>query len=95
MSQSHKRNAIAVGLVSMLWALSLAGCSASQPESAALKRTELTFDINKCQQMGAGGLYKCPAMDKPICSPDYTGSEVECLKINKSGTVIVQQMQME
>lgn len=93
MSQSYKRNIVAVG--SLLWMLSLAGCSASAPESAGLKRTELTFDISKCQQLGAGGLYKCPAIDKPICSPDYTGAEVDCLKTNKSGSVLIQQMQME
>ncbi len=32
-------------------------------------RTELTFDINLCQQQGPG-LYKCPAIDKAICNPD-------------------------
>ena len=95
MSQFTKHATTAIALASAIWMLALAGCSAATPESAALKRTELTFDINKCQQLGAGGLYKCPASDKPICSPDYTGAEVDCLKINKNGTVIVQQMQME
>lgn len=97
MSQSIKRSTIAVGLASALWMLSLAGCSSSTPapESASMKRTQLSFDINQCQQLGAAGLYKCPAIDKAICNPDYTGTDVECLRINKSGSVVVQQMQME
>lgn len=97
MSQFHKRSAMAVGLASLLWMLALAGCSSttSTPESAAMKQAELSFDINKCQQLGATGLYKCPAIDKPICNPDYTGTDVQCVRINKSGSVIVQQMQMD
>jgi len=97
MGQSNKRSKMAVGFVSALGMLLLAGCSSSTPtpESAALKRTELSFDINKCEQLGATGLYKCPAIDKPICNPDYTGTDVQCVKVNKNGTVIVQQMQME
>ncbi len=97
MSQFKLRSAMAAGFASALWMLSLAGCSSSTPtpESAALKRTELTFDINKCQQLGATGLYKCPAIDKPICNPDYTGTDIQCVRINKNGTVVVQQMQGE
>ena len=97
MSQSTKRYSMALGLASALWMLSLAGCSSSTPtpESAALKHAELTFDINKCQQLGAAGLYQCPATDKPVCNPDYTGTDVQCVRINKNGTILVQQMQME
>jgi hypothetical protein len=41
------------------------------------------------------GLFKCPAMDKPICNPDYTGTPVECLKIDKNGSIMVQQLQTQ
>jgi hypothetical protein len=74
--------------------LTLAGCSSSTPapESAALARTELRFNLNQCQQLSPG-LFKCPAIDKPICNADYTGTPVECLRIDKQGSVYVQQLQ--
>jgi hypothetical protein len=78
--------------IAMLGLLALAGCSLSSDPSAtqqaALSKTELHFDINKCEDMGAG-LYKCPASDKPICNPDYNGS-VECVRIGPKGGVFVQ-----
>ena len=72
--------------------LALGGCSSSSEPSAsqqaALAKTELHFDINKCQDMG-GGLYKCPASDKPICNPDYNGT-VECVRIGPKGGVFLE-----
>lgn len=76
----------------VLGLLALAGCSSSadpsQVQQAKLARAELHFDINTCQDMG-GGLYKCPASDKPICNPDYNG-QVECLRIGPNGSVYVE-----
>ncbi len=78
--------------IAVLGLLALVGCSSSsdptQPQQAALSKTELHFDINKCEELG-GGLYKCPAADKPVCSPDYTG-QVECIRIGPKGSVFVQ-----
>jgi hypothetical protein len=78
--------------IAVLGLLALGGCSSSADPSsaqqAALAKTELHFDINACQDMGAG-LYKCPASDKPICNPDYNGS-VECIRIGPKGSVFVQ-----
>jgi hypothetical protein len=71
--------------------LALGGCSSSEPppaQQAALATTELHFDLNKCEDLGAG-LYKCPSADKPICNPDYNGS-VECVRIGPKGSVFVQ-----
>ena len=85
----------AIGLVPAIWFLSLAGCAASTPApNSALNRTELSFNINKCEMLGAG-LYKCPAIDKPICNPDYTGTPVECLHTDKNGNITVQQLQTQ
>jgi hypothetical protein len=93
MGLSSKRAAGAIGFVCGIWLLSLAGCAASTPAaSSALGRTELTFNINKCQMLGPG-LYQCPAIDKPICSPDYTGTPVECLHTDKNGSITIQQLQ--
>jgi hypothetical protein len=78
--------------VAVLAMLAVGGCSSSSEPSAtqqaALAKTELHFDINKCQELGAG-LYKCPAADKPICSPDYNG-QVECVRTGPKGSVFVQ-----
>lgn len=72
--------------------LGLGGCSSSadpsQAQQASLAKAELHFDLNQCQDMGAG-LYKCPASDKPICNPDYNG-EVKCVRIGPKGSVFVQ-----
>ncbi len=93
MGQSKKRVTATIGFVSAIWTLSLGGCaSTTAAPPAALKSTELSFNINKCEMLGAG-LYKCPAIDKPICNPDYTGTPVECLHTDKNGNITVQQLQ--
>jgi len=77
--------------IAVLGLLALGGCSTSEPppaQQAALAKTELHFDINACQEIGAG-MYKCPAVDKPICSPDYNG-QAECVRIGPKGSVFVQ-----
>ena len=80
-----------VSVIAVLGLLTLGGCSTSEPSAATqagLAKTELHFDINQCQDLGAG-LYKCPASDKPICNPDYNGT-VECVRIGPKGSVFVQ-----
>jgi hypothetical protein len=93
MRKTTKHAAIAAAFAP---ALLMLGCSASTPpaDSSGLARTELSFNINQCQQLNPG-LFKCPAMDKPICNPDYTGTPVECLKIDKNGSIMVQQLQTQ
>ena len=78
--------------IALLGLLTLSNCSSSSEPSAAqqaaLAKTELHFDINKCEQIEPG-LYKCPAADKPICNPDYNG-QAECVRIGPKGSVFVQ-----
>jgi hypothetical protein len=81
----------AISAIAVLGLLALGGCSTSEPSAATqagLARVELHFDLNQCQDLGAG-LYKCPASDKPICNPDYNG-QVECVRIGPKGSVFVQ-----
>jgi hypothetical protein len=81
----------AAALAVSLGMLALGGCSSSTaapPEEAALAKTELHFDINKCEMIEPG-LYKCPAADKAICNPDYNG-QAECVRIGPKGSVFVQ-----
>ena len=81
----------ALSAIAVLGLLALSGCSTSEPSAATqagLAKVELHFDLNQCQDLGAG-LYKCPASDKPICNPDYNG-QVECVRIGPKGSVFVQ-----
>ena len=84
-----KRTSLGIAVIGLL---AFAGCSSSSEPSAAtqaaLAKTELHFDINKCQQIEPG-LFKCPAADKPICNPDYNG-QAECVRIGPKGSVFVQ-----
>jgi hypothetical protein len=96
MSQSGRNTKVVLGLVLTLWLPALGGCSASAPapESAAMKRTELSFNLDQCQPQGAG-LFKCPAIDKPVCSADYAGPAVECVRVGKKGNIYVEELQQE
>ena len=57
--------------LAVLGLLVLGGCSSSEPppaQQAAMAKTELHFDLNKCELIEPG-LYKCPASDKPFVTP--------------------------
>ncbi len=77
-----------------LMTLTVGACSTSTtPETAAQKQVLATFDLNKCEVVGVN-LYKCPAVDKPICSPDYNGP-MECVRIGKKGGVFIANPSMD
>jgi hypothetical protein len=57
------------------------------PETAAQKSVLANFDLGQCQQMDTD-IYKCPAVDKPVCHSSYSGS-IECIRIGKNGSVYV------
>ena len=83
-----KRAGLALAVLGLL---ALGGCSSSEPppaQQAAMAKTELHFDLNKCEPIEPG-LYKCPASDKAICNPDYNG-QAECVRIGPKGSVFVQ-----
>ncbi len=93
MNRNSKRIAMrTLSTVAVIAMLVIGGCSSSPEPSAtqqaALAKTELHFDLNKCQPLDAG-LYKCPSTDQPICSPDYNG-QAECVRIGPKGSVFVQ-----
>ena len=86
--QMAKRIVLASAVLGLL---ALGGCTISNSppaEQASMAKTELHFDLNKCEPISAG-LYKCPATDKPVCNPDYNG-QVECVRIGPKGSVFVQ-----
>ena len=89
------RNARSLVIRSATIALGLAlatlcGCSSSTDSAAAAnaKQVEVTFDLSQCQSIDQN-MYKCPAVDKPICKPEYNPGGVECIKIGKKGSVYV------
>jgi hypothetical protein len=91
-ARAEKMTTRMISTIAVLGLLALGGCSSSSEPSAAtqasLAKTELHFDINKCQPIEPG-LYKCPAADKPICNPDYNG-QAECVRVGPKGSVFVQ-----
>ena len=75
--------------------LLLSGCSSSAPASsapeiAAIKKTELHFSLDQCERLSDANLYKCPAVDKPICNPNYNG-QLECVRVGGDGSIYVQK----
>jgi hypothetical protein len=75
--------------------LTLAGCS-SQPNLTLAQQKagdyeELNFDIDKCLPLDSN-LYRCPAVDKPICTTEFSNPDIECVHIGKRGNVYVQRL---
>jgi hypothetical protein len=75
----------AAGAVLGLALLGLAGCSSSAPSEPNL--TGVKFNLKECQMLGPN-LWKCPAVDQPLCNPDYSGQE-SCVRIGRKGSVFV------
>lgn len=85
----------ALTVASTVLLLGLAQCSTNAPANpgTGVSAAELHFSLSKCQPIGSS-LWKCPAVDKPICSPDYVGTDIQCVRIDRNGKVLVQQMEM-
>jgi hypothetical protein len=74
-------------------AASMSACS-SQPQPGATaggNQVALKFDLSQCQQISPN-LFKCPAIDKPLCTAAYNKGDVICVKVDENG-VVVQQFQ--
>jgi hypothetical protein len=70
--------------------IALSGCYILSPSQASEEKlqTTLRFDVTQCQQT-APNLYKCPGVDKSICGAFYSGEQVDCLRVDKDGSVVV------
>ena len=84
------RRIVTASLVSIV-AMLFAGCSSAPPsaEEAAMEKTELRFSLDQCQPIELN-LFKCPAIDKPVCNPDYNG-QYECVRIGPKGSVFLRR----
>jgi hypothetical protein len=79
--------AAVAGLAAMLAA---AGCSPATPPPGATEaqmQEAARFDLSKCEILEPS-LYRCPGTDKPICDPDFSRNEVECIKVTKNGVIL-------
>jgi hypothetical protein len=66
----------------------LRGSGYAQETNEKAQKLELKFDLSKCEQIQPN-LYKCPAIDKPICTTEYSQPGVECVRISKKGSIFV------
>ena len=66
----------------------LGGVAGAQAPSKKDKKLELSFDLTKCQSLGPN-LYKCPAIDKPICTTEFNQPDIQCVHLGKKGSVFV------
>ncbi|MBV8138497.1 MAG: hypothetical protein JO121_23145 [Deltaproteobacteria bacterium] len=82
----HRGLLVVVGAAAIVGLINGYGCAQETNEKA--QKLELKFDLTKCQPLSPG-LYKCPAIDKPICTTEYNQPGVECVRIGKKGSVFV------
>lgn len=81
--------------VAAIATLAFAGCS-SQPsltpaEQKAGDYAEMNFDLDKCLPIETN-LYRCPAIDKPLCTVEFSRPDIECVRIGAKGHVFVQKL---
>ncbi len=76
--------------------LALSGCYIFSPSQAQENKlqTKLHFDLTQCEQT-APNLYKCPSVDKSVCGAFYSGQQVDCLKVDNDGNVIVMKQMLQ
>ncbi|MGO9604457.1 MAG: hypothetical protein ACLQAT_13890 [Candidatus Binataceae bacterium] len=65
-----------------------ASCSMFGSSGTPANSVEMSFDLSKCEQQGPN-LYKCPAIDKPVCTQDFSQPDVQCIRVGKKGNVFV------
>jgi hypothetical protein len=73
----------------------LMGCSTLPTLTPAQQKAgdyaEMNFDINKCLPIEPN-LYRCPAIDKPICTTEFSRPDIECVRVGPKGNVFVQKL---
>jgi hypothetical protein len=85
-------------VVAAIAMLTCAGCASSQPvETSAQQKAgdyvRMNFDLDKCLPIEPN-LYKCPAIDKPLCTIQFARTDVECVHIGPQGAVFLQRTGM-
>jgi hypothetical protein len=70
--------------------LAMGGCSSQNADQPPAQPMQVNFALDKCQQLDAN-LYKCPAVDQPICTPEFVRTDVNCVHIGPKGSIFVQR----
>ncbi len=80
----------AAALAASLGMLALGGCSSQTADQPPAQPIAVNFELEKCQQIEPN-LYKCPAVDQPMCTPQFNRTDVNCVRIGPKGGVFVQR----
>ena len=80
----------AAALAGSLGMLALSGCSSQNADVPPEHPMMANFALDKCQNLGPN-LYKCPAVDQPLCTPEFTRTDVNCVRIGPKGSVFIQR----
>jgi len=80
----------AAALAASLGMLALGGCSSQNADVPPSKPVAVNFALDKCEQLDAN-LYKCPAVDQPICTPQFVRTDVNCIRVGPKGSIFVQR----
>ena len=70
--------------------LALGGCSSQNADQPSEKPMAANFQLEKCEQI-MPNLYKCPATDQPLCTPEFQRTDVSCVRVGPKGSVFVQR----
>ena len=83
--------------IAALAMLTLAGCSSQQQtevtpaQKAAGDYAEMNFDINKCMPIEPN-LFRCPAIDQPLCTTEFSRPDIQCVRIGPKGSVFLSKL---
>jgi hypothetical protein len=83
----------AAALAATLGMLALGGCSSQDADEPTEKPMAANFQLEKCQQI-MPNLYKCPATDQPLCTPEFQRTDISCVRIGPKGSVFVKRGNM-
>ena len=80
----------AAALAASIGMLALGGCSSQNADVPPEHPMMANFALDKCENLGPN-LYKCPAVDQPLCTPEFTRTDINCVRIGPKGSVFVQR----
>jgi len=80
----------AAALVGALGMLAIGGCSSQSTDQAPAQPIAANFALEKCQQIEPN-LFKCPAVDQPLCTPEFNRTDINCVRVGPKGSVFVQR----
>lgn len=80
----------AAALAASLGMLAFGGCSSQTADQPPANPAQVNFALDKCQQLDAN-LYKCPAVDQPICTPQFVRTDINCIRVGPKGSIFVQR----